>query len=79
MGIPRNLTAMVVMDEPHAGSIYGGTLAAPVFQKIMERSFRFISTRNELGAYPQRSPNYIEPKELFDVKGEDLIPASFTK
>jgi cell division protein FtsI/penicillin-binding protein 2 len=58
MGIPRNLTTMVIMDEPHAGTIYGGTLAAPVFQKIMERSLKYIGTRNELNGGAQRSPRW---------------------
>jgi cell division protein FtsI/penicillin-binding protein 2 len=31
IGIKRSLTTMVVIDEPHAGTIYGGTLAAPVY------------------------------------------------
>jgi cell division protein FtsI (penicillin-binding protein 3) len=49
LGVPRNLTAMVIMDEPRAKSIYGGTLAAPVFKKVMERSFKFMATKNQLG------------------------------
>jgi hypothetical protein len=39
---------MVIIDEPKAKSIYGGTLAAPVFKKVMERSFRFMATKSQL-------------------------------
>lgn len=49
LGVNRSFTAMVIMDEPHAKSIYGGTLAAPVFKKVMERSFKFMATKNQLG------------------------------
>jgi cell division protein FtsI/penicillin-binding protein 2 len=28
LGVPRNITTMVIIDEPKAKSIYGGTLAA---------------------------------------------------
>lgn len=77
VGVSRNLTAMVIMDEPHAKSIYGGTLAAPVFQKVMDRTFRFLATKSQLGASQSRSP-FIVPDEPIDVKDE-LFPASYTK
>lgn len=76
VGVPRNLTAMVIIDEPRAKSIYGGTLAAPVFQRIMDRTFRFISTRNELGVGNSRSP-FIVPESAIDVRDEELLPASY--
>lgn len=76
VGVPRNLTTMVIIDEPHAKSIYGGTLAAPVFQKIMERTFRFISTRTQLGVGNSRSP-FIVPEHSIDIKDEELFPASY--
>ncbi len=79
MGIPRNLTTMVIMDEPHAGTIYGGTLAAPVFQKIMERSYKYMGTRNDLNGGGQRSPRYIEPRDSFGVKDDELFPASYRR
>jgi cell division protein FtsI (penicillin-binding protein 3) len=60
LGVERNLTAMVIMDEPRAKSIYGGTLAAPVFKNIMERSFKFMATRRQLvGSDP--SDNFMAP------------------
>jgi cell division protein FtsI/penicillin-binding protein 2 len=57
LGVDRSLTAMVIMDEPHAKSIYGGTLAAPVFKNVMERTFKFMATKNQLGgASPDADP-----------------------
>jgi cell division protein FtsI (penicillin-binding protein 3) len=78
MGVHRNLTAMVIMDEPHGKSIYGGTLAAPVFQRVMERSFKFLATRYELGGGRDRSP-FIRPETEVKVKDDDLVQASFVR
>jgi cell division protein FtsI (penicillin-binding protein 3) len=78
IGIRRNLTAMVIIDEPRAKSIYGGTLAAPVFQRIVERSFKFLATRYELGAGKDRSP-FIRPEKEIKVKDEDLVQASYVR
>ncbi len=78
MGVPRNLTTMVIMDEPNTKSNYGGTLAAPVFQRVMDRTFRFIATRNELGVGGSRSP-FIVPERSIDIKEEELFPASYVR
>ena len=78
MGVPRNLTTMVIMDEPNTKSIYGGTLAAPVFQRVMDRTLRFIATRNELGVGSSRSP-FIVPERSIDIKEEELFPASYVR
>ena len=39
---PR-LAAIVVFDEPHP-AYYGGTVAAPVFQKVIDDSLKYLST-----------------------------------
>jgi len=78
MGVNRNLTTMVIMDEPRAKSIYGGTLAAPVFQKVMERSFKFLATKSQLGTSQPREP-FIVPDEPIEVKDEELFTASYIK
>jgi cell division protein FtsI/penicillin-binding protein 2 len=79
VGVSRNITTMVIMDEPHAKTIYGGTLAAPVFQRIMDRSFKFLATKNQLGVGSARKP-YIVPEEpAIEVKEDELFTASFTK
>ena len=33
----------VMIDEPSAGEYYGGTVAAPVFSKVMEGALRSLS------------------------------------
>jgi cell division protein FtsI (penicillin-binding protein 3) len=78
LGVNRTFTTMVIMDEPRAKSIYGGTLAAPVFQRIMERSVKFIATRNQLGVGEERSP-MVKPDAGVDVDKKALVPASYTR
>ena len=56
IGMRRVLTLAVVIDEPHAGSIFGGVLAAPVFSRIMERSMRYLATQSELNVNFDRRP-----------------------
>lgn len=76
LGVARNLTTMVIIDEPNAKSIYGGTLAAPVFQRVMERSFRFLATKSQLGVGRNREPMVINKAPL-EVGDEELRPASY--
>lgn len=78
MGISRSITTMVIMDEPHAKSIYGGTLAAPVFKRIMERSLKFMATRNQLGVVQERAP-LVKPDDRIEVTKRDLVPAAYIK
>ncbi len=57
LGLKRRLTLFVMVDEPNAKSIYGGTLAAPVFKRVMQRVLHYLSTaRNQQG-----SPDIVEP------------------
>jgi cell division protein FtsI (penicillin-binding protein 3) len=76
LGVSRNLTTMVIIDEPHAKSIYGGTLAAPVFKKITERSFKFLATKNQLGVHQQREPMIVS-EDPIEVRDEELFTASY--
>lgn len=56
LGLKKTLTLMVVIDEPHTGTIYGGTLAAPVFKRIMRRSLHFLTTQQDIGEGPESEP-----------------------
>jgi cell division protein FtsI (penicillin-binding protein 3) len=76
LGVSRNLTTMVIIDEPRAKSIYGGTLAAPVFKKVVERSFKFLATKNQLGVGKPREP-MIVTEDPIEVRDEELFTASF--
>jgi len=48
LGVEKTLSLIVVIDEPNTDSIYGGTLAAPVFQRIMQRSLSYLGMEKEL-------------------------------
>lgn len=45
-GIARRVTLFVAMDEPGVRPRWGGTVAAPVFRKIMERTLPHLMTLN---------------------------------
>lgn len=70
IGLDQKLILMVVIDEPKTTSIYGGTLAAPVFKKIMKRALHHLSTQQNLGdrkspatdAEPSPDPRLYAPK-----------------
>ncbi|MCO6430904.1 MAG: penicillin-binding protein 2 [Deltaproteobacteria bacterium] len=73
LGVPRTFVLLVIIDEPNAGSIYGGTLAAPVFKRIMQRTLHLLTTKSGLGSGLQRIP--IRPFAGDDSEG--LLPAAF--
>lgn len=72
LGVPRNITTMVIIDEPKAKSIYGGTLAAPVFKKVMERSFKFMATKSQLQNATDSEAQIPVAPELAEVESEVL-------
>jgi cell division protein FtsI (penicillin-binding protein 3) len=78
LGVARNLTTMVIVDEPRAKSIYGGMLAAPVFKRVMERSFRFLATKSHLGVNHNREPMIVN-KLPTEIRTEELLNASFNR
>jgi cell division protein FtsI (penicillin-binding protein 3) len=65
---------IVLVDEPHAATIYGGTLAAPVFHRMVERSVHLLVTRRELqhGSEPGRAAGE-KPQD------EELIQVAFKR
>lgn len=78
LGVSRNVTVMVIIDEPRAKSIYGGTLAAPVFQRVVDRSFKFLATKNQLGVGRRREP-MIVTEDPIEVRDEELFQASYNR
>jgi membrane peptidoglycan carboxypeptidase len=48
---PR-LTIIVVVDSPHNGSPYGGTVAAPIFRRIAEASLRQLAVTPTINPPP---------------------------
>ncbi len=51
-GIPQVLSLVVIVDEPRGASIYGGVVAAPIFKSIMEKTFMYLSSREQ----PKQTP-----------------------
>ncbi len=80
LGVPQKLTLMVVIDEPNTTSIYGGTLAAPVFNRIMKRALNHLTTQRELGEGPgvrQDSDHVIDPKMFVPKLNPGFTQVSF--
>lgn len=66
IGLNRILTFAVMVDEPHTNSIYGGTLAAPIFKRVMQRTLQTLTTRNGIAPkVPETAPEegIISPKK----------------
>ncbi|MGI6485034.1 MAG: stage V sporulation protein D [Tepidanaerobacteraceae bacterium] len=42
------LAALVIVDEPTGGTIYGGQIAGPVFQKVMSDSLNYLGIKPEI-------------------------------
>ena len=70
LGVPLNLVSIIVIDEPRTSSIYGGTLAAPVFKRVMQRSLHLLSTSHKI-----RTPNFADRGA--DPRAEGFVLASY--
>ena len=49
---PRIIVAVMV-DEPTAGSYYGGTVAGPVFADVVQQTLRFMGVQPDKEVKPQ--------------------------
>ena len=49
---PRIIVAVMV-DEPSAGTYYGGTVAAPVFSEVVQQTLRMMGVQPDLSVKPQ--------------------------
>ncbi len=49
---PRIIVAVMV-DEPSAGTYYGGTVAAPVFSEVVQQTLRMMGVQPDLSVQPQ--------------------------
>jgi len=60
---PRVIVA-VLIDEPNAGQIYGGAVAAPVFSKVAQQALHLMDVQPNLAIQPQFSSDpVLEPIE----------------
>jgi len=49
---PRIIVA-VMIDEPNAGSYYGGTVAGPVFSEVVQQTLRMMGVQPDMAVKPQ--------------------------
>ncbi|KUO52488.1 MAG: stage V sporulation protein D [Desulfitibacter sp. BRH_c19] len=67
------LVALVVIDEPQGYPYYGGTVAAPIFKRVVEDSLHY------LGVAPQYNPDEKEQTENQQISLPDLTGLSIDK
>jgi len=71
-------TILVVIDSPHAGKIYGGAVAAPIFQRIGEAALRYLSVAPTLNPLPpvlvRASATESAPAELIHTAASASAP-----
>jgi len=56
---PRIIVAVMV-DEPSAGQVYGGLVAAPVFSEVVQQTLRMMGVQPDMAVKPQIVTNGVE-------------------
>ncbi|MBK6868321.1 MAG: penicillin-binding protein 2 [Burkholderiales bacterium] len=56
---PRVIVAVMV-DEPSAGTYYGGTVAAPVFSEVVQQSLRIMGVQPDVAVKPEIVAKQVE-------------------
>ncbi len=56
---PRVIVSVMV-DEPNAGTIYGGAVAAPVFSEVVQQTLRLMGVQPDVAVVPQIVANPVE-------------------
>jgi cell division protein FtsI (penicillin-binding protein 3) len=71
-------TILVVIDSPRAGKIYGGAVAAPIFQRIAEAALRYAEVAPTLNPVPpvlvRASADQPAPAELIHTATSAIAP-----
>lgn len=49
LGLRKTLSLVIVVEEPHGKSYYGGAVAAPIFKRIAQRTLHLLATKSNLG------------------------------
>jgi len=78
---PR-LVIAVTIDEPMAGSYYGGSVAAPVFRRVAEMSLRYLGvTPTDASATPKAElARALDPADkAYALVGDGKAPAEATE
>lgn len=63
------LAILVIIDEPTGGLIYGGTIAGPVFQKVMADSLNYLGIEPNIEQVEERE--HVEVPDLRNLYVED--------
>jgi cell division protein FtsI (penicillin-binding protein 3) len=73
------VTVIVVIDSPHAGTYYGGSVAGPIFQRIAEASLRHLGVAPTINALPPllaaRNESAASPVVQRGGQSPDVVPA----
>lgn len=72
IGLPLRLTLLVSIEEPNTASNYGGTVAAPIFQRIMHRVLAHLLAQNQL------KPPAPAQRELVPERSQSLLVPAHT-
>lgn len=69
---PRIVVAVMV-DEPSAGQHYGGTVAAPVFSRIVEGTLRTLGAAPDVPLTPLHLARRVTDEPLVDAAGRERM------
>jgi cell division protein FtsI (penicillin-binding protein 3) len=72
------LSAIVMIDSPRGGRAAGGSVAAPIFQRIMEASLRHVGVAPTIDAPPPVVVARREPSPLKQTSATATLPAIIT-
>jgi cell division protein FtsI/penicillin-binding protein 2 len=84
--VPSNepaLTILVIVDRPRNGSLYGGTIAAPVFKRVAEASLQQLAVAPSINPAPPiisatpsqvPAPGPVAEPTITQVGGRPLMP-----
>ncbi|MBC7325759.1 MAG: PASTA domain-containing protein, partial [Moorella sp. (in: Bacteria)] len=71
---PR-LVALVTIDEPQGYPYYGGTVAAPIFQRVIADALHYLKVPPQYDSKQKGENKAPEPVTVPDVVGRDLAAA----
>ncbi|NLO88975.1 MAG: stage V sporulation protein D [Clostridia bacterium] len=71
------VAALVIVDEPQGYPYYGGTVAAPIFKRVVEDTLHYLRLpKQDTGVKPPEMPGEESPKPREDVEVPDVVGLS---
>ena len=68
------VAALVVVDEPQGYPYYGGTVAAPIFKRVVEDTLHYLGVpKQDTGVEPPEIPGEEKPQPREDVEVPDVV------